>query len=828
MSGIFRSVTLFSTGSLHIRDVFITPDDTGLLHASVTIRNLGLTQRGRIEIQIFCPDGKTVEHRRDADATSKLGPLEERILDISLQIPDPQLWSAEHPNLYRAVVRLFDEQGEAVDIRSFTVGFRKVEWKEGIFKINGRPVKLFGVNRHDFDPDTGLTVTRERMEQDVILMKRHNINAVRTSHYPNDPYFYELCDRYGLYVIAEANVESHGMGYDWDKTLGNKPEWLKSHLDRNERNVQCQKNHPSVVMWSMGNEAGPGSNFAACAKRIREIDPSRPVHYERYNDVCDVDSVMYPTVDRVWEEGLADSRKPFFLCEYGHAMGNACGNLEEYVAAFESSPRNMGGCIWDWVDQGLRKYVDGPESPFPHPEADLLHPPTPLLSFPRSDPSAPEALAPRENRGGGLTAWYYAYGGDFDDHPNDGPFSGDGLVLPDRQITSKLVAIKHVYQPVDMTRVIPSGIKIRNRFAFTDLAEFDFFVSIWKDGKLDSETKVPFKLGAGEETVLQMPDVEDADDRTYLRISFRLKGDTLWADAGHEIAWQQHRYPSTSHSSIRGMAKVEVDFDEQGVLCHFRVGGKNMISEFGGPRLNIFRAFTDNDVWFRKDFLDAGLDKLEHELESFVKRGSRITAVHRWIAQSGLGYRHKAVYNIGDFGIGVENRFEPIGMLPPIPKLGLILGIEGAFDRFTWFGRGPMDSYPDRKLAQDMGLYSGTVEEQYVEYLRPQENGAKEDVRWATLIDIAGDGLLVHSEGDLSMTVQRYTPQQIDGCRHLNGEEKRMIPLVPRDDIVLCLDAYQMGLGGASCGPPPLMHYRTPDDRPVDFRFFLGPIGKER
>jgi beta-galactosidase len=856
MSGIFRSVSLFSTPDTHIRDVFITPSlvDAGVngrLHVRARVRNLGkATSSPRaLDVQLFDFGGMRVRVRpivngklQDGQDTFSVscptvGAGSEQTIELDIQVDSPMKWSSEDPALYKAVVTLADENQRPLDVRSFPVGFGQIEWKDGVFKVNGKHVVLLGVNRHDFDPDTGLTVSRWRMEQDVVLMKRNNINCVRTSHYPNDPYFYDLCDKYGLYVVAEANLESHGMGYDWDKSLGNKPEWLKAHLDRNERNVECQKNHPSVVMWSLGNEAGPGSNFAACAKWIHENDPSRPVHYERYNDPCDVDSVMYPSVEYIVSEGKRESKKPFFVCEYAHAMGNSCGNLEEYVAAYESSPRNMGGCIWDWVDQGLRKPTDETydSDPYPHPYAvDDLHPSLPAFAA-------------------GHKPWFYAYGGDYDDHPNDGPFCGNGVVLPDRQPTSKLAAVKHTYQriAIDGTDVLTSVVVVKNKFAFTNLRDFDCSFTVSEDGQDLFESPMgSLDIEPGTEKTVRIPSrtfTPKVGAEIFGRLSFRLKEATPWAPKGYEIAAHQMELPLWVIGGAREMprdampvpsGKLTIDgrsvrgehfamrFGEDGSIEQYG----SYLSSFGGPKLNVFRAFTDNDIWFQRDFWNSGLGTLQHRCEEFSTEslGGKAVRVHtkvRCVGFKGIGYIHTADYTIFADGTTVmDNFFEPVGDLPPVPKLGLIMGLNGSLNRIAWFGRGPMDSYPDRKYGQDIGVYSGSVADEYQEYLRPQENGAKEDVRWAAITDGSGAGLFVQAGGHLSVTAQNFTPQQIDDCRHENGEQRKAEPLIRRNETILSLDAYQMGVGGASCGPACRPEYRVPNKQPVRFRISFRPI----
>lgn len=831
MSGIFRDVTLFSVPNLHVRDVFVHAGWSGsgaTLSGTVDLRGGAEAANATIEAQLYDAGEKAVTEpvvaSRDGQGV--------RFEFANTALRGMRSWTAEEPNLYTLVVTLREGDG-VIDRRSFRVGFRTIGWRQGVFEVNGRPVKILGVNRHEFDPDTGLTLSRWRMEQDVLLMKRNNVNTVRTSHYPNDPYFYDLCDRYGLYVIAEANLESHGMGYDWDKTLGNKPEWSTSHLDRNQRNVEEQKNHPSVIMWSLGNEAGPGSNFTACAQWIRERDPSRPIHYERYNEPCDVDSVMYPTVEYVEQAGKAKSNKPFIVCEYAHSMGNSTGNLEEYVAAFDSSPRIMGGCIWDWVDQGLRHPFEGDSSPFPHPyRVDDVRPALPAFE--------------------GARAWYYAYGGDYDDHPNDGPFCCDGVILPDRQETPKLEAVRHAYQRIEMSADPADSLKIEieNKFAFTNLDVFDVAVEASEDGGIvyrDRFHAPKVAPGGRGELRIRLPRIHwNPGAEGYLRVAFRLRKNTSWARAGHEVAWRQFRLATpTGPVAARPAGRVALDeqgfhgqgFDigvgRDGQIHSYKVDGVEMISNFGGPRLNIFRPFTDNDTWFENSFREMGLDKIRcPEMQTHLglsEDGATgvLDGSWKWVSPSGHGYTHRMVMTVlADGTMVLDSVFEPLGTLAPIPRLGLMLGVSGGLDRFEWFGRGPMASYPDRKLAQDFGRFGGSVAEQYQENVRPQENGSKEDVTWATLRDGEGRGILIQASGHLAVGVHRYAQEDVDECRHTDGQPKRMIPLKPRKDTLLCLDAYQMGLGGASCGPACRPEYRVPNDRPVSFRVIIRPIRK--
>ncbi|MDQ2985583.1 MAG: DUF4981 domain-containing protein, partial [Armatimonadota bacterium] len=515
--GIFRDVSLLSMPKLQIRDFSYTPEfsddySVAAIRVRTKVENATRADAG-FDLTVDLYDAAGQKQSIATIAQSGLRPAQESTPTVLGSVRNPHLWSNEDPYLYRLVLTLKDKTGKVADIRTCGVGLRDVKIESGVFLVNGAKMKIKGVNRHETHPDMGRAISREVMEKDALIMKRYNINTVRCSHYTNDEYWYELCDKYGIFVIDEANIESHGMGYDWDKTLGNKPEWLLQHMDRTRRMVEIHKNYPSIIMWSLGNEAGPGSNFTATSKLVRELDPSRPAHYERYNEVADVESTMYPTVEYVLAQGRRDEKKPFFVCEYGHAMGNAIGNLKEYVDAFESSDRNMGGCIWEFVDHALRK--------------------------PTTEPLGPD----------GDRKWFYAYGGDFDDHPNDGPFCADGILLPDRQITPKLWEVKKAYQPVAISAEnLENGeIRVRNKHFYSNLNKFDASYFVAEDGKEIASGRIDdLDLGPGEERVvrLNLPDSLPAPGaERFLRVSIKLKVETSWAAVGHEVAAEQMLIP---------------------------------------------------------------------------------------------------------------------------------------------------------------------------------------------------------------------------------------------------------------------------------------------
>ncbi|WP_394794062.1 glycoside hydrolase family 2 TIM barrel-domain containing protein [Armatimonas sp.] len=825
-SGIFRDVWLHATPKVQIRDFFCKPEldakyEDATLKTRVWVRNLSGERSGsrKVEVSLYDKAGKRIGLTEALLDSFPSG--QERSAEVRLKVENPAKWTAETPHLYTVVLALKDENGVVQEATSTRVGFRKIEWKTGVFTINGKPVKIKGVNRHEHDPDTGRTLSVARMVQDIRLMKRFNINTVRCAHYPNDSRWYDLCDRYGLYVIDEANIESHGMGYG-KESLGHNVAWQKAHLDRTERMLQTHKNHPSIVMWSLGNEAGPGVNFAATAKLVRQLDPSRPIHYERDNSVTDVDSVMYPTVDYILGEGKRKSGKPFFVCEYAHAMGNAVGNLVEYVAAFESSPRNMGGCIWDWVDQGLTKKAPGGES-------------------------------------------YFAYGGDFDDKPNDGNFCCNGLVTPDRTITPKLYEVKKCYQNIEIAAedLAAGRIRVTNRFSFTDLKGYTLHYVVTEDGQKIASGDLPVLSCPPGESVsatlpLKKPNLKPGAEY-FVKVSVLVNTRMEWAEENYEIAWEQLKLPwqpgpapfiALAPLDPRGQWIIDLQKFGPGRISFSRNGSnfefvfnrdtgilekltqnKKLVLSGRGLSLNVYRALTDNDSWLRTSFFESGLSSLTPTVESFSYKNSAdgatitVTVKAKWLGFKGNGFEQMALYTLlRDGTVLVDWRLDPIGNLPSLPRLGARFSAPVSYSNLTWLGHGPSESYPDRKAAMDVGLWSGLVKDQYIAYVRPQENGNKEDCRWSALLDKEKTGLLIVAEDEpLAMSASHFLPEDLDNARHRQGEEKKYNKLVARSEVNFCIDWLQMGLGGASCGPGPLGKYLCKLDTTARLRFSLRP-----
>jgi len=820
LSGIFRDVYLFSTPQVQLRDMFVRSDldaqwRDAQVRVTAKVRNLSNSQAARrVRATLVDPKGgKTLLGESDP---ATVEPGQETAIQIGASVKNPLKWTSETPNLYIVVFELIDSQGNVAEVKATRFGFRKVELKDRQFFVNGVSIKFKGVNRHEHDPDRGQAIEIGSMIKDIELMKQNNINAVRTCHYPDCPVWYDLCDLYGIYIIDEANVESHGMGYGRE-TLGAVASWEKAHVDRAVRMVERDKNHPCVVIWSLGNEAGSGPIFEAEAQAIRNLDASRPIHYERMNSVADIDSTMYPSVEGLIAQGNSDSPKPFIMCEYAHAMGNAIGNLQEYWDAIESHPRLIGGCIWDWVDQGLRKYTG------------------------RKNPD-------------GSKQWFFAYGGDYGDRPNDNNFCCNGVVDPDRANTAKLKEVKRVYQYVGFTlgdvTADSVSLTLKNKYFFTDLDRFGLQWQLIEDGRVVGKGKAKLaSLAPGESTQISLAVAQPklkAGAEYFLNVSLVQKDDTLYAKAGYVVAREQFKLPyavpaapSLDLSSLSALNVSEegdaitvagqgfkaVFSRSAGTLSSLVYNGVETLAADGGPRLNLYRAPVDNDNWLRRDIERTGIRSLSYAVKDVtVERPApgivRVRCTVDCSGRSETGMVHTASFTIfGNGSIDVTNQVEPYGDLANLPKLGVSMILPKTLDTLTWLGRGPHESYVDRKHSADVGLYSGSVAEQYERYVRPQENGNKTDIRWATLTSGKNNGLLIATDGTHSISAHHNTAIDYDEARHIDK-------VVPRDEVYLTIDAAHMGLGGASCGPRPMNQYILTAS-PTRFRYSLRPAGAD-
>jgi beta-galactosidase len=732
MPGIFRDVALIGRPPRAIDDAFV--------HASYDHR----TGEGRLSVETAAEGALlTVE---------ELGVYERPAGEVHVMPVEP--WSAGRPRLYDATLATADE---TVRLR---VGFRTVSIEDGVLLANGSPLALRGVNRHEHHPDHGRAVPLEAMRADVLLMKRHNVNAVRTSHYPPHPAFLDLCDELGLWVVDECDLETHGFKrVGWRGNPADDPAWSEALLDRMHRMVERDKNHPSVIMWSLGNESWTGSNLGLMAAWARERDPSRPIHYEADSSCRDADvySRMYASHAEVeaigkgeeapLEDAALDARRrsmPFVLCEYAHAMGNGPGGLAEYQRLFDRYPRLAGGFVWEWIDHGLR-----------HPELG------------------------------------YAYGGDFGEPLHDGNFVIDGLVFPDRTPSPGLLDLKKAYEPVVFgfeegavrVEITEPGPELVFRWSLETEG-----VRV-ADGMLDPSTPMP------------LPGCESGE--SLLTVRALLAAPAAWADAGHEVAWAQHRLaPASPRPALRGRRpSTALEWDRRtGRLS--RLAGVPV----DGPRVTLWRAPTDNDRigglarrWER----EAGLHRLTHRVDEVAVTETDLVVRTR-IAPAGtdLGMRSVLRWTETDAGrVELTAEFVPEGEWPcPLPRLGLSFTLPAAYGRVGWYGRGPGEAYPDTGLAARVGRFTATVEDLQTPYVRPQENGHRADVRWAEITDAGGSGLRIEGDPVFGLTVRRWSTGELAAARHLTD-------LVPGDRVHLDLDLAHHGIGTASCGPGVLPAY---------------------
>ena len=801
LAGMYRGVSVYALPEIHLADVFAKPTLDAALSAGA------LNVVARLGGPVARADGYAVSAQlHDASGTPVwVEPITSVFTHSDYQPPEvalegavaaPRPWSHETPNLYTLVVALRDPAGLVVQAESWRVGFRRVEVRDRELLINGRPVYIRGVNRHEHDETRGKAVTLESMLADIRLLKQHNLNAVRTSHYPNDERWYDLCDEHGIYVWDEANLETHSL-YN---RLCHDPAWRPAFLERGARMVERDKNHPSVVVWSLGNESGYGPNHDALAGWIRGFDSSRPLHYEGAiapnwsggRLASDIVCPMYPSIERIVDFARnIDDPRPLIMCEYAHAMGNSCGNLKEYWDAIESTPGLQGGFIWDWVDQGLIKTTDDGRR-------------------------------------------YWAYGGDFGDTINDMNFCLNGVIFPDRTPHPAMTEVHKLFQPVAVRALdLATGrLEIHNKRDFTTLADL---IGVWElslDGDVVQTGALPTLTTppGGVEMVQIATDATRLarGGEAFLTVRFQQAEATALVAAGHEIAWEQFALPQPAARVAATPRQLEPLVVEEGAeslrivgrdlqVVVARASGRIETAEWrglrliqSGPRLNLWRAATDNDGFkWRPDepgklltrWLAAGLDRLVERLErlnlSRTEAGGVVVRVQSVSQADGVaaGFRHTSTTTIHSDGvIACECQLDAFGELPPLPRIGLTLVLPAGFETLTWFGRGPGESYPDRKTGSPVGLYTGSIDAQHVPYIMPQENGNKTDVRWATVTDAQGRGLKMSASSLMQISAAHHTASDLFAARHT-------VDLVRRPEVYVNLDLAQCGLGGASCGP---------------------------
>lgn len=1029
LSGIFRNVYLYAAPALHIQDFFVHTDlddayKDATLRIDANVINYGDDNAAAPTLEVtllekpqakkglfgFLSKPETV-FTADAKAGSGTVPADKTIdYTFSKQLDNPKKWSAETPNLYTVVLSLKDADGKLIETVSSNIGFRKSEIKGGQLLVNGQPIYIKGVNRHEHDPDTGHTISREAMIRDITLMKQNNVNTVRTCHYPDVPEWYELCDEYGLYLIDEANIESHGMGYG-PESLAKQPEWKAAHMARTVAMVERDKNHPCVIIWSLGNEAGFGENFQATSDWIHHRDPSRPVHYEQAGErpATDIVCPMYPSIEHLERYGSKTQTRPLIMCEYEHAMGNSLGNMDDYWVTIEKYKYLQGGSIWDWVDQGLRKtpdpvttikakspsnltavmngtIQDGPNHA-KSIQGYLIIDDAPILDITGKALTLEAWVKPAENsasqhqpiiaKGDGqyslkvdgnrlqcfiydttwqtlnadlpanwynqwhqvastydgstlklyidqkevasrpyagriqhcnypvgiginpqdrgrrfnglissvriynkaLTAdqlgetaiepvlamdmnssdirttqpdkdaWFWAYGGDFGDQPNDSNFCINGLVQPDRKPNPHLYQMKKVYQNISVHAedLLNGKIAIENKYFFIPT---DFVETLWEltqDGEviqkgslgtvsvLPQETKtftVPFKkpaIAAGSEY--------------HLKLMFALNDDQPWGPKGHIMAWDQFEMPFTSTQSVptadaASMPKLTVmenaqtavisgpdfaiTFDKaQGALSGWSFEGTDLVAS--PLTANFWRAPTDNDngngmpnrcgIW--KNAVQNG-KVVEFKVDQVRPQAVKVAVTMALDAKNSTLRTVYTIYGSGE--VLISNTLKPGDDLPELPRIGMQMAMPGEFSTMQWFGRGPQESYQDRKAGYAVGIYEEDVYQPEHVYVRPQENGNKTDVRWAAWTNRKGIGLVAVGEPLINASAWPYTLTDLEKARHINEPASR-------DTITVNIDYMQTGVAGDnSWGARPHRQYTLWSDRTYQWQVRLCPV----
>ncbi|MCG8305798.1 MAG: DUF4981 domain-containing protein [Cytophagales bacterium] len=786
LSGIDREVFLYATAKQHIRDFYVRSslDDQyndGKLEIDLDLMNYEQAPAHNLRIEAVLLDD-----RKEISVIKKNVSRLDRRREVRIEsrIGSPKKWTAETPNLYTVLVSLYDSENTLLEVISCKTGFRNVEIKNGLLTVNGSVISIKGVNRHEHDPVTGHAINEASMIRDIKLMKQFNINAVRSSHYPNHPRWYELCDEYGLYVVDEANVESHGINIsDSAVTLGNRREWLPAQMRRTEGMVETNKNHPSIITWSLGNEAGFGICFKETYKWTKERDPYRPLQYEmaQYTDYTDIQAPMYHNIRRIVEFAKSKPTRPLILCEYAHAMGNSVGNLQDYWDAIDAYDALQGGFIWDWVDQGLFERNENGEA-------------------------------------------FFAYGGDYDHAPvdNDSNFCINGLVQADRTLNPHIWEVKKVYQNVKITakNLTEGTYEITNDFDFINL---DNYLMNWKveaDGQIIASgrpVQMDVEAHRRKEIDIDIPDNLLLPGTEYfLTIYFSTKEEDGLVPKGHTLAWEQFRLPYTPPANT-SPERSEVDISEHtgdylvkganfaylvskedGCLRSMQINGKELMKKPLIP--NFWRAPNDNDLG---NNMPGRCVVWKHEGENarpvYVRTVpvEKRSAIETLLKLPGSGARLKIQYIFGNDGcIRIVNHLIPSEEdMPEMPKYGMTMEIHEEFTEMHWFGRGPHESYWDRKTGAAIGYYHGTVWDQYHPYVRPQEFGNKTDVRWMALKNKAGAGILIVGDEPLSMSAWQLSLKDIEH-KQKHEPNRHTTDIKPLDLVTLNIDYKQMGVGG--------------------------------
>ena len=813
LGGIFRDVYMYSVPEIHVNDIFVK---TRLINdykdAMLSVRILWQKPEGVLgKYHMSVNDTKTDECIYEM--TADIGDVSETLM--MSEIKAPKLWSAEKPNLYKLVITVYSEDATVVEEVAERIGFRQFKMKDGIMHINGKRIMFSGVNRHDFSHVNGRAVTKEEMLWDVLTMKKNNINAVRTSHYPNQPYFYELCDEYGLYMIAENNLETHGLWCypgGWGNTPklvpGDKPEWLEVLLDRASSLVESKKNHPAILIWSCGNESYGGENIYKMSQHMKKLDDTRLVHYEgifhcrKYEKTSDMESQMYSKAKDIEMFLKEHTDKPFILCEYSHAMGNSCGGHRKYSELAKHNPRYQGGFIWDFIDQAI------------------LH----------------------ENDNG---VSCLAYGGDFNERPNDGGFCTDGIVTADRTWSPKMPEIKHNYQNIDCV-LSESKITITNYSLFTNTSEYDCIISMYSDGIKIGETVLETDVEPLGKKVYEIPDVLVAsimqvEGECSYQVSFVLKEDESWAEKGHEVAFDQYSFVvGTSENVIDEAPEVDfcdnnigvrgddytAMFNKSGGLISYTYKGKELLRTNMTP--NFWRAPTDNDngngMCARDFYWKVASMYMRTIFEEAKLMDDHVLIVYRYEFPIDKDLSVKMAYKAYKSGrINVTLSYKGSVGRPEMPEFGIILKTAPYLNRQIWYGYGPEENYIDRNNGYKLGIYEAMVADSLSPYLNPQECGNHTGIRYTTIIDNEGTGLYFASNDAPSYmegSVLPYTPHELENAKHI-------YELPPHNYSVVKLAKKQMGVAGDdSWGARPHKEYIIQSDADMEFTFDMGYITK--
>jgi beta-galactosidase len=800
LSGIFRDVYLYAVPKVSVNDFTFTTDlDEKYTDADF---NLSLKLKSNnvakskdeyhAEVILFDKSGKEVF--KDNTPSIKISDPNQTRIKFSKKVLNPLKWTAETPNLYTLSIALKDSKGKPVEYLSAQVGFREIEWKDGILKVNGQRILIRGVNRHEHDPVSGRYITRESMIKDIKLMKQFNINAVRTCHYTNTPLWYQLCDEYGIYLCAEADLESHQY---WSRFTKDST-WLGAFMDRNAGNVEPYKNHASIIYWSLGNEAGFGQNHVKMSAWIHQNEPTRPVHYNPAGNDPAVDIVapMYPTVEG-YAVNARNEKRPVIMCEYAHGMGNSCGNLKEYWEPSYTLPRAQGGFVWDWVDQGFFN----------------------------------------KDKNGNT---YIANSGDMNDPRSEAYVGFDGMVLADRTPQPELMEFKYIIQPVKITLSdLNSGkVKILNRYEFSNLNILDGEWELLENGKqIEKGLVEKIDLNPGMEKEIVIPfakPVLKKQSEYFLNITFKLSNNTNWADKGHTVAWEQltlpykietKPYTTKADNSLTMNETAEeikitgtnfsIGFSKKtGFLSSIQNAGKEIIKQ--GPEAVLYRAPSDNDeMWWSRNspavyWRKAGFNHLKYQVKDIKLKKNNgfynidvVTKVYSdsvpHILNNKVSY---SVFPNGDIFVrsGFEFVISPSDISnKELARIGMQMVLPSDFENYKFYGKGPWENYSDRNNASVVGEYTSTVTAQYFPYSRPQHTGNKTNVRWASLTNNEGVGIAVFGYPYLETTALHFGDNDLD--------KKSFTEITKRDDVYFSVDLQQDGLGGASCGPGVLPAY---------------------